>query len=134
MNDNENENTRLAKAAMRSLRVVAPESLTADLKRLARTRKSAASIWDGLREALAGGAWAYGAGAAFAAAAIGIFILRAVPEREPATGGPFPTASGRGTSSPYGSVVAQRPARIAAAPQALQDLWSDDDGGDNDEI
>ncbi len=113
---NENEDARLAKAAMKSLLVCAPESLTADLKRLARNRKPSHSIWDGLREALAGGAWAYGAGAAFAAAAIGIFILRAVPEREAATG------------------VVQRPARIAAAPQALQDLWSDDDGEDNDEI
>ena len=120
---NEDDEARLAKAAMKSLHVPAPESLTADLKRLARNRKparfaSGESIWDGLREAMSGGAWAYGAGAAFAAAAVGVFILRAVPEREGAPG------------------VAERPARAieGAAPQALADLWSDDDGGDDDEI
>lgn len=115
---NEDEDARLAKAAMKSLHVPAPESLRAELKRLARKRKPAPSIWDGLREAMSGGAWAYGAGAAFAAAGVGVIILRAVPER-PADPG-----------------VAERPAlRIEAAPpQALADMWSDDDGGDDDEI
>lgn len=115
---NEDDEARLSKAAMKSLHVPAPESLTADLKRLARNRKPAPSIWEGLREAMSGGAWAYGAGAAFAAAAVGAFILRAVPEREVAPG------------------VAERPVRAieGAAPQALADLWSDDDGGDDDEI
>jgi hypothetical protein len=114
----EEDEARLAKAAMRSLLVPAPESLKADLKRLARNRKPAPSIWDGLREAVSGGAWAYGAGAAFAAAAVGVFILRAVPDREPA------------------SEVAAKPApRLeAVAPEALAGLWSDDDGEDNDEI
>jgi hypothetical protein len=114
----EEDEARLAKAAMKSLLVAAPQSLKDDLKRLARNRKPAPSIWDALREALSGGAWAYGAGAAFAAAAIGVFILRAVPQREPA------------------SAIAQKPApRLeAVAPQALADLWSDDDGEDNDEI
>lgn len=115
---NEDEDARLAKAAMKSLHVPAPESLRAELKRLARKRKPAPSIWDGLREAMSGGAWAYGAGAAFAAAGVGVIILRAVPER------------------PAGPGVAERPTlRIEAAPpQALADLWSDDDGGDDDEI
>lgn len=114
----EEDEARLAKAAMKSLLVPAPESLKADLKRLARNRKPAPSIWDGLRDALSGGAWAYGAGAAFAAAAIGVFILRAVPEREPSPG------------------VASRPSpRVeAVAPEALAGLWSDDEGEDNDEI
>lgn len=115
----ESDDARLARAAMKSLRVPAPESLKADLKRLARGRKPAPSIWDGLRDALSGGAWAYGAaGAAFAAAAIGIFILRAVPERRDAP------------------ALAESPApRLETpAPQALQDLWADDDGGDHDEI
>lgn len=109
----ENDDSRLAKAAMKSLRVPAPGSLTADLKRLARNRKPATSIWDGLRDALSGKAWAYGAGAAFAAAAAAVVILRAVPARESAA-----------------------PASAAehAAPQALQDLWADDNGDDNDEI
>ena len=114
----EKDDARLAKAAMKSLRVPAPESLTADLKRLARNRKPARSIWSGLRDALEGGAWAYGAGAAFAAAAIGVFILRAIPERVPA------------------KELAVSPAQRleTAAPQALRDLWSDDEGEDNDEI
>lgn len=112
------DEARLAKAAMKSLFVPAPESLKADLKRMARNRKPAPSIWDGLREALSGGAWAYGAGAAFAAAAVGVFILRAVPQREPVAG------------------LAQKSApRVeAVAPEALAALWSDDDGEDNDEI
>ena len=109
----ENDDSRLAKAAMNSLRVPAPGSLTADLKRLARNRKPNPSLWDGLRDALSNGAWAYGAGAAFTAAAVGIVLLRAVPRREAA---PSPAAAER------------------AAPQSLQDLWTDDDGEDNDEI
>lgn len=116
---NEDDDGRLAKAAMRSLHVPAPESLKADLKRLARKRKPAPSIWEGLREAMSGGAWAYGAGAAFAAAGIGVLILRAVPERES-------PAPGR----------AERPVQRleTAAPQALAELWADDEGEDNDEI
>lgn len=115
---NEDIEARLAKAAMKSLLVPAPEGLKADLKRLARNRKPAPSMWDGLREALSGGAWAYGAGAAFAAAAIGVFILRAVPESESVSG------------------VAEHPTpRVEAInTQNLADLWSDDDGEDNDEI
>ncbi len=114
----EDENTRLAKLAMKSLRVPAPESLKADLKRLARNRKPAPSIWAGLLDSLSAGKWAYGAGAAFAAAGIGVLILRAVPERPAAPGAP------------------DRPAvRLeTASPQALRDLWSDDSGEDNDEI
>lgn len=115
---NEDDDARMAKAAMKSLHVPAPESLRAELKRLARKRKPAPTIWDGLREAMSGGAWAYGAGAAFAAAGVGAIILRAVPERPAAPG------------------VAERPALMieAAPPQALADMWSDDDGGDDDEI
>lgn len=115
---NNDDDARLAKAAMKSLRVPAPESLTADLKRLARKRKPAPSIWGGLREAFSGGAWAYGAGAAFAAASVGLFLVSAIPERRPADG------------------VAERPARRieAAQPQNMADLWSDDDGEDNDDI
>lgn len=115
---NEDDDARLAKAAMKSLLVPAPQSLKDDLKRMARNRKPAPSIWDGLREALSGGAWAYGAGAAFAAASIGVLILRAVPEPEaPAVG-------------------AARPAQRleTAAPQALAELWVDDEGEDNDEM
>lgn len=115
---NEDENARLARSAMKSLRIAAPESLRADLKRLARNRKPAPSIWAGLLDSLSGGKWMYGAGAAFAAAGIGVLILRAVPER------------GMGPAAP------DRPAaRLeTASPQALRDLWSDDSGEDYDEI
>lgn len=121
---NENDDARLAKAAMRSLLAAAPGDLKADLKRLARNRRPAPSIWDGLREALSGGAWAYGAGAAFAAAAVGLFILSAVPDR---FSGGEPTAPG---------ILAQRTApRVeAVSPQALRDMWTDDEGEDNDDI
>ncbi len=114
----EDDEARMAKVAMKSLLVTAPESLKADLKRMARNRKPAPSIWDNLREAVSGGGWAYGAGAVCATAAIGVLLLRAVPPREaPGT-------------------VVERPApRVeAAAPQALADLWSDDDGEDHDDI
>lgn len=115
---NEDDEARLAKAAMRSLHVPAPEDLRADLKRLARKRKPAPSIWDGLREAMSGGAWAYGAGAAFAAAGIGVLILRAVPERE----------------APAGAAGRPVPRIESVAPQSLAELWADDEGEDNDEI
>ncbi|MBI5246804.1 MAG: hypothetical protein HY923_06450 [Elusimicrobia bacterium] len=107
---NENDE-RLAKAAMKSLIVPAPESLKADLKRMARAKKTEPSLWDALREALSGDAWAYGAGAAFAAAAVAVVIVRAVPER----------------TKPVETVA------VAATTQAeLADLWADDDGGDHD--
>lgn len=113
---NEDHDARIAKAAMRSLRVPAPQSLKDDLKRMARGRQPAPSPWDGLREALSGGAWAYGAGAAFAAAGVGVLILRAVPPPEPTR----PRAVAEAAPSP--------------SAQVLADLWSDDDGGDDDEI
>ncbi len=109
---NENDE-RLSKAAMKSLIVPAPGSLKADLKRMARNRRAAPSLWDGLREALSAGAWAYGAGAAFAAAAVAVVIVRAIPER--------------GAAPKTVAVVAPSP-----APAELADLWSDDDGGDHD--
>ncbi len=114
----ENNDARLAKAAMSSLRVPAPAGLRAELKRLARGRKKKpASIWSGLRDAISGGAWAYGAGAAFAAAAAAFLIARAVPERAAAP------------------AIAERPLpALEAQPQALRDLWADDDGEDNDDI
>jgi hypothetical protein len=114
---NNNDEARLAKAAMKSLNVRAPASLKADLKRLAHSRKPASGLWDAVREAFSGAAWTYGAGAAFAAAAIGIFVLRAPPAREAAT-----------------NLVARpaSPQVEVAAPQALQYLWSYDYGGDDD--
>ena len=102
---------RLAKAAMKHMIVPAPESLKADLKRMARSRKTEPSLWDSLKEALSGDAWAYGAGAAFAAAAVAVVIVRAIPER----------------TAPVETVVA-----VAATHAELVALWSDDDGGDHD--
>ena len=107
---NENDE-RLAKAAMKSLIVPAPESLKADLKRMARNRKRAPSLWDGLRESISAGAWAYGAGAVFAAAAVGVVIVRAIPER----------------TNPPEAVAA-----VSPSASELADLWSDDDGADHD--
>lgn len=115
---NEDDDARLAKAAMKSLHASAPRSLKDELKRLARNRKPEPSIWDGLREALSGGAWAYGAGAAFAAAGIGVLILRSLP----------------GPEAPAGVAERPSPRLEAAPPQHLAELWSDDDGEDNDDI
>lgn len=110
-----NDDEKLAKEAMKSLFTPAPEDLKESLRRLARAKSapSAPSLWDGLREAFSGGQWAYGAGAAFAAAAVAVVLVKTVPEREaPKTAEPPPAA--------------------AVAPQALAELWSDDDGGDHD--
>ncbi len=114
----EDADARLAKAAMQSLLVSAPESLKADLKRRARNRKTAPGIWDALLNGFSGGTWAYGAGAVFAAAAIGIFMLRVVPERQRARGVALQSAA-------HPEII---------SPQSLRDMWSDDDGADHDEI
>ena len=109
---NENDE-RLAKAAMKSLIVPAPESLKADLKRMARAKQAPRpSLWDAFMESVSGGAWAYGAGAAFAAAAVAVVIVKAIPEK---------------TVAPVQAVAV-----VAASPAELADLWSDDDGGDHD--
>jgi len=55
------ENEKLAKEAMKSLFTPAPADLKASLKRMARAKAAAPSLWDGLLESLSGGAWAYGA-------------------------------------------------------------------------
>lgn len=107
---NENDE-RLAKAAMKHMIVPAPESLKADLKRMARARKKEPSLWDSLWETLSGGQWAYGASAAFAAAAVAVVIVRAIPER----------------TAPAATVVSAE-----TTPAELAALWTDDDGGDHD--
>ncbi len=112
---NEDEDARLSKAAMKSLRVPAPESLKANLKRLARSHKPKPTLWDRLRERFAVGesGWAYGAGAAFASVAVAVVLVRAVPERAPAE---------------------RRTVVIEPSVQSLAELWADDAGEDNDEI
>ncbi len=103
---------RLAKEAMKYLITPAPESLKAELKRMARNRKPRLSPWEKLTGFFGGeSAWAYGAGAAFAAAAVAVVIVKAVPERV----------------KPAETVAA-----VAPAPAELADLWADDDGGDHD--
>lgn len=121
----EDRDARLSRAAMQSLSVAAPADLKEELKRRARARKPAPSIFDGLREALAGRAWAYGAGAAVAAASVAAFIWSALPAGLPA---------------PEGMAVAVEsgPAPTTASEEVvpvenLADLWTDDDGEDHDE-
>ncbi len=118
---------RLARAAMQSLAVSAPEDLKEELKRRARARKPAPSIFDGLREALSGRAWVYGAGAALATASFAAFIWSGVPEAVSIPGG-MPVAV---EISPAPAVAAP-PSEVAPA-ESLADLWSDDDGEDHDE-
>lgn len=115
-----NDDTRLAKAAMKSLRTDAPASLKLALKRQARARTASPSFWEFVRAGMTGRLWGYSAGAAFAAAAVAGLILSAPAPREAPT-----------------PVVHARPARVnalPAPPQALADLWADDDGADNDDI
>lgn len=115
-----NHDERLAKAAMKSLRVDAPDALKLALKRQARERAARPSFWETAREALTDGLWSYGGGAAFAAAAVAGLILSApAPRVAPAPGaGPRP----------------ERVTAVPAPPQALADLWADDDGADDDGI
>jgi hypothetical protein len=134
---NEESDARLARVAMQSLSVEAPADLKEELKRRARARVpqllaptvgSAPSIFDGLREALAGRAWAYGAGAAFSAASVAAFIWSALPAGVPAPEGlPVAVESGQ--------VPAADGAPAEVVPvESLADLWTDDDGEDHDDI
>ncbi|MBI3288475.1 MAG: hypothetical protein HYZ74_03035 [Elusimicrobia bacterium] len=118
MSEDAEQDARLARAAMKILAAQAPADLKAELKRLARSQAAAPPIWEGLREALSGGAWAYGAGAAFATASVAAFLWTELPGRQPAP-----------TFSP------PAPVEVAAkaTPQMLREMWSDDEGEDNDE-
>lgn len=109
----EKDDERLSRAAMRSVRAPMPMDLKEALKRRARARKP--SAWSALSGLLSGGQWAYGAGAAFAAAGILVAVLRTVP---PAAVAPVPGPRVEAPGAP--------------TPAALADLWSDDDGGDHD--
>jgi hypothetical protein len=109
----EKDDERLSRAAMRSLKASMPADLKESLKRRARARKP--SAWAALSGLLSGGQWAYGAGAAFAAAGLLVAVLRTVPPT------PVAPAPGPRVEAPE-----------APAPAALADLWSDDDGGDHD--
>jgi len=107
---------RMLKAMRKALIASAPSmppDLKAELKRMARARAPRPSWWNVLRESLSARPWAYGAGAAFAAAGL-MIVLRfaATPTAVPA--------------APVASVVLD-------APPPLADLWTDDDGGDEDE-
>ncbi len=115
---------RLARAARELLRASAPAmpaDLKAALKREARRRAAGegAPRWvASLRAALTAAPWAFGAGAAFAAAALVVAVRFAAAPR--------PEAGG----------VARREvprAKSAARAKLTADLWSDDDGSDHDD-
>ena len=136
--NSEDSDARLARAAMQSLSVAAPADLKEELKRRARARVpkllaptvgSSSSIFDGLREALSGRAWAYGAGAALATAAVAVFIWSGVPGAVSIPGG-MPVAE----ISPAPAVAPSEVVPMEVVPvESLADLWSDDDGEDHDE-
>lgn len=107
---------RLQLAVKRALIASAPPmpaDLKAELMRMARARAPRASLLSVLRESLSARPWAYGAGAAFAAA--GLMIVLRFAEA------PVPAAA------PVARAVPDD------APPPLADLWTDDDGGDEDE-
>lgn len=106
-----------------------PADLKARLLRQARERglPGGPSWLDALRASLGGGPWAYGAGAAFAAASLGLALWLGR-----SAGGP----SGPGGEA--GPAVGTLPAAAAmigdpAVADGLRGLWSDDDGGEKDE-
>lgn len=133
----EDFDARLARAAMQSLSIEAPPDLKAELKRLARARRQEPSIWDGLRAALSGGAWAYGAGAAFASAAVALALWNAVPQAESVAGAQVALDAPSATTvaaAPAVAVASVAPVRSLSADAAdLAALWTDDDGEDHDE-
>lgn len=119
--EDEGRDERIVRAAMQSLSTQAPAGLKAELRRMVRPPQP--SVWDGLRQALSGGAWAYGAGAAFAAAVVALALWRAVP-----AAGPEMRASSLAARSSEGVADA-----VIASASDLAAMWADDDGEDHDE-
>jgi len=114
---------RATKAALIASAPLMPADLKDALKYQARGRDRARvrrpSWMDVLRESLAARPWAYGAGAAFAAAGLTVVLrLASAP-------GPVPAPVARVEPRPVESV--------ASAAPPLAELWTDDDGGDEDE-
>ncbi|OGS39510.1 MAG: hypothetical protein A2506_03765 [Elusimicrobia bacterium RIFOXYD12_FULL_66_9] len=107
---------RAMKAALIASAPPMPSDLKAELKRMARARAPRPSWLELLRQSLSARPWAYGAGAAFAAAGL-MIMLRLSSAPSPAT-------------DPVTGPVA-RVVPVSAPP--LADLWTDDDGGDEDE-
>lgn len=110
---------RMLKAMKKALIAAAPPmpaDLKAELMRLARERAPRRSWFDVLRESLSVRPWAYGAGAAFAAAGVVLAVrlsLHESPAQVPLVG-------------PQALVEVAQPAE-------LTELWDADDGGDADE-
>ena len=131
----EDADARWSRAAMESLDVEAPADLKARLKSMARARPPEPSIWDGLREALSGGAWAYGAGAAFAAATVALALWNAIPAAGPLSGDSLALAPVAPVTLPVDAAVAAvAPVTpVASVAADLAGLWTDDDGEDHDE-
>lgn len=134
----EEQDARLARAAMKALSARAPAELTAALKRRARSLEDGPSPWEALRRALSGGSWAYGAGAAFAAASVVAAVWSALPPE-----GSAPPAELAGRTPPPGAPAFRSEPAAPATLQArrapteieldLAALWTDDDGEDHDE-
>ncbi|MEK7382662.1 MAG: hypothetical protein AAB262_05175 [Elusimicrobiota bacterium] len=110
--------------AMRAMLVASarpmPADLKAALKRLARARAPRSSWLDMLRQSLAERPWACGAGAAFAAAGL-MIILRLAATQD-------------SVLAPIARVEPRHIESVASAgAEPLAELWTDDDGGDQDE-
>lgn len=125
MNDEDDRDARLSRAALRAVAVSAPAELKAALKRLARGRRSRLDWLQRLRIALPAGAWRWGGGAAFAAAALALALWR-----EP----PGDAGSGAQVSQPASQtpVAAAERAEAEALARLSRELWSEEEGGDDD--
>lgn len=111
---------RALKSALAGSASAMPADLKADLKRRARERSTCRSWPDLLRDSFGIGPWTYGVGAALAAACLAV-VARFADAPRPV---PAPVA----LIEPRPSVYA-----LPAGAAPLADLWSDDDGGDDDE-
>lgn len=119
MTEKDKRLARLVRAAAPGM----PADLKLALKREARARASRRrpSFLELLRASLGAAPWTYGAGAAFAAAALVLAVRLAVGPR------PDPAASAALNAPPPSREAAAQLERLSA------DLWTDDDGSDRDD-
>jgi hypothetical protein len=97
--------------ALKASQPPVPDDLKASLKRRLRPREAGPRWLETFRAGLSA-PWAWGAGAAFAAAAA-LLVMR--------------------VASPPRAGMTVRPPDAPATQAALAELWDDDDGGDTDE-
>lgn len=115
------------RGALRATAEPAPGALRAALYAAAAQRAQRPSWRTLLKEALVPKPWAFGAASAFAAALV---VLALRTHRPPAAPPAFaPAASSVESAAP----VAAAPQWRAAQAQLAAELWTDDDGGDDDE-